>query len=200
MLASAKHFAFNDQETDRMTVDVHVDERTRREIAHLPPFEAAVKRGRRPDVLLQPGRRRLRLREPAAAHRLPAPRLGFDGFVEVRLGRDPLDRPGGHGGHGPEMHASPVPQRYFSADNLRAALADDSLTRRRVDEMVRNVVRPMFEHGLFDHPSSPGRRRTSATSRRPHGSGPAGRGREHGAAEEPRRPAALGGTAVARSP
>ncbi len=38
-----KHFAFNDQETDRMNIDVVVDERTRREI-YLLPFEAAVRR------------------------------------------------------------------------------------------------------------------------------------------------------------
>ena len=38
---AVKHFACNDQETDRMEIDVVVDERTRREI-YLPPFEAAV--------------------------------------------------------------------------------------------------------------------------------------------------------------
>ncbi len=41
---AVKHFACNDQETDRMEIDVVVDERTRREI-YLPPFEAAVRRG-----------------------------------------------------------------------------------------------------------------------------------------------------------
>ena len=40
---AVKHFACNDQETDRMEIDVVVDERTRREI-YLPPFEAAVRR------------------------------------------------------------------------------------------------------------------------------------------------------------
>ena len=40
---AVKHFAYNDQETDRMEIDVAVDERTRREI-YLPPFEAAVRR------------------------------------------------------------------------------------------------------------------------------------------------------------
>lgn len=42
---AVKHFACNDQETDRMEIDVVVDERTRREI-YLQPFEAAVRRGR----------------------------------------------------------------------------------------------------------------------------------------------------------
>ncbi|MET0902346.1 MAG: glycoside hydrolase family 3 C-terminal domain-containing protein [Acidimicrobiales bacterium] len=39
---AVKHFVCNDQETDRMEIDVVVDERTRREI-YLPPFEAAVR-------------------------------------------------------------------------------------------------------------------------------------------------------------
>ena len=42
VIADAKHYAFNNQEVDRMTVDVRVDERTRREI-YLPAFEASVK-------------------------------------------------------------------------------------------------------------------------------------------------------------
>ncbi len=38
---SLKHFVCNDQETERMSIDVEVDERALREI-YLPPFEAAV--------------------------------------------------------------------------------------------------------------------------------------------------------------
>lgn len=41
--ASVKHFAVNNQETDRMRVDVTVDDRTLREI-YLPAFEAVIKR------------------------------------------------------------------------------------------------------------------------------------------------------------
>src|SRR6185369_8188547 len=39
-----KHFAANNEEIDRMTVDARVDERTLREI-YLPAFETSVKEG-----------------------------------------------------------------------------------------------------------------------------------------------------------
>ncbi|MFG2653351.1 glycoside hydrolase family 3 C-terminal domain-containing protein [Streptomyces sp. NPDC048436] len=42
--ASAKHYVANDSETERLTVDVRVDERTLREV-YLAPFEAAVRAG-----------------------------------------------------------------------------------------------------------------------------------------------------------
>lgn len=42
--ATAKHYVANDSETERLTLDVRVDERTLREV-YLAPFEAAVKAG-----------------------------------------------------------------------------------------------------------------------------------------------------------
>ncbi|MGH1559801.1 glycoside hydrolase family 3 protein [Caulobacter segnis] len=44
VIATVKHFAANNQETDRKTIDVQVDERTLREI-EFPPFQAAVDAG-----------------------------------------------------------------------------------------------------------------------------------------------------------
>ncbi|HEU5038833.1 MAG TPA: glycoside hydrolase family 3 C-terminal domain-containing protein [Nocardioides sp.] len=157
VLASAKHYAFNNQETDRMTVDVRVAERTRREI-YLPAFEAAVKKAHVGSVMCSYNR-------VGGAYACENPRMltgylrddwGFDGFVESDWGATHSTAPAAMAGMDLEMHASPLPERYFSADNLRAALADGSLTQARVDDMVRNIVRPMFEHGLFDHPVEPG--------------------------------------------
>lgn len=43
-MANAKHYALNNQEYDRFTVDEHVDERTRFEM-YYPPFEGAIEAG-----------------------------------------------------------------------------------------------------------------------------------------------------------
>ena len=90
---AVKHFACNDQETDRMEIDVVVDERTRREI-YLLPFEAAVRRAgvwavmaaynRVDGLLLQ--------RAPRAADRPAARRVGLRRRGDVRLVRHPQHR------------------------------------------------------------------------------------------------------------
>ncbi|HYF74112.1 MAG TPA: glycoside hydrolase family 3 N-terminal domain-containing protein [Nocardioides sp.] len=167
VLADAKHYAFNNQETDRMTVDVRVDERTRREI-YLPAFEAAVKKADVGSVMCSYNR-------VGGAYACENPRLltgylrdewGFDGFVVSDWGAVHSTAPSARAGLDLEMHAfaagvpaTPVTGsagRYFGADQLRAAIAAGELTQRRVDDMVRNIVRPMFEHGLFDDPVAPG--------------------------------------------
>ena len=44
VVANAKHYVGNNQETDRGSVSANIDERTLHEI-YLPPFEGAVKAG-----------------------------------------------------------------------------------------------------------------------------------------------------------
>lgn len=167
VIADAKHFAFNNQETDRMTVDARVDERTRREI-YLPAFEAAVKEANVGSVMCSYNR-------VDGAYACENPELltgylreewGFDGFVVSDWGAVHSTAPSARAGLDLEMHAfaagvpaTPVTGsagRFFGADQLKAALAEGRLTQARIDDMVRNIVRPMFEHGLFDHPVSPG--------------------------------------------
>ena len=74
---SLKHFAANNQESDRMRVSAEVDERTLREI-YLPAFERVVTDGAAVDrhVRVQQGQRHVRVREPLAPHRDPARRVG----------------------------------------------------------------------------------------------------------------------------
>ena len=66
--ATVKHFVANDSETERMTFDVRVDERTLREL-YLAPFEASSREAGAVggDGRLQRGQRRHDDREPAAA-------------------------------------------------------------------------------------------------------------------------------------
>ncbi|MDN4174153.1 glycoside hydrolase family 3 C-terminal domain-containing protein [Nocardioides sp. SOB77] len=167
VLADAKHFAVNNQETDRMTVDARVGERALREI-YLPAFEASVKEARVGSVMCAYNR----VNGPYACENEPLltdvlrEDWGFDGFVVSDWGAVHSTARSAMAGLDLEMNAveSPLPstglygagQRWFGDDQLRAALAAGDLTRARLDDMVRNIVRPMFEHGLFDDPVQPG--------------------------------------------
>ncbi len=77
VMACMKHFALNSMENARFTVDVTVDERALHEV-YLPHFRRVAGAGRRQrDERVQLGQRRVVWREPDAAHRHPARRVGL---------------------------------------------------------------------------------------------------------------------------
>lgn len=167
VIADAKHYAVNNQETDRMTVDARVDERTMREI-YLPAFEASVKEAEVGSVMCAYNR----VNGPYACENRPLLTgilrrdWGFDGFVVSDWGAVHSTVPSVRAGLDLEMNAVDLPaqltpiygagSRYYAADRLKAALAAGQITRGQIDAMVRNIVRPMFRLGLFEHPVKPG--------------------------------------------
>jgi len=145
--ACVKHFACNNQETDRGTVNVIVDERTLHEI-YLPAFEAAVKEGHvwsimaaynkvngpwctanKPlltDILRKDwGFNGLTMSDWGAVHEV-------DGVVNA--GTD-LEMPGGD---------------FLTADKLKKALADGAIKQSEIDRAVRNILCAMVRTHLAD--------------------------------------------------
>jgi beta-glucosidase len=149
--ACVKHFACNNQETDRTAVNVIVSERALREI-YLPAFEAAVKQGRVWSVMssynLVNGHH-----SSANAWLLKEvlkKEWGFDGEVmsdwggvhetdAVQDGND-LEMPTGE---------------YMSVPRLKAALADGSVTQAAVDDSVHRILRTIIRVGLLNGPMHP---------------------------------------------
>ncbi|WP_206051607.1 glycoside hydrolase family 3 C-terminal domain-containing protein [Nocardioides ferulae] len=167
VIADAKHFAVNNQETDRMTVDARVDERTMREI-YLPAFEASVKEARVGSVMCAYNRVNgpYACENPTLLTDVLRDDWGFDGFVVSDWGAVHSTAPSANAGLDLEMHAVEIPLpessvtgtggRFFGADSMKAALAAGEITQQRIDDMVRNIVRPMFRLGLFEDPVAPG--------------------------------------------
>ncbi|WP_435741602.1 glycoside hydrolase family 3 C-terminal domain-containing protein [Nocardioides sp. SYSU DS0663] len=167
VLADAKHYAVNNQETDRMTVDARVDERTMRDI-YLPAFEASVKEANVGSVMCAYNR----VNGPYACENRPLLTKilrrdwGFDGFVVSDWGAVHSTVPSVKAGLDLEMNVFDFPaqltpifgagSRYYGADSLKAALRDGKIKPSHINGMVRNIVRPMFEHGLFEDPVKPG--------------------------------------------
>jgi len=167
VLATAKHYALNNQEIDRNTINVRASERTMREI-YLPAFEASVREGHVGSVMCAYNKvhGRYACENQTLLTRFLRTDWGFKGFVMSDWGAVHSTAPSANAGLDLEMHAfeAPTPPtpvtgsgaRYFSASALKAALANGSVTMARINGMVRNIVRPMFAEGLFDHPIAPG--------------------------------------------
>ena len=162
VIADAKHYALNNQEIDRMTVDVRATERVMREI-YLPAFEASVKKADVGSVMCSYNKvgGKYACENPTLLTDYLRDDWGFDGFVVSDWGAVHSTAPSANAGLDLEMHAFAVPTpatpvtgtggRFFDAPQLKKALSDGSLSKARVDEMVGNILRTMFRHGLFDH-------------------------------------------------
>jgi beta-glucosidase len=146
--ACVKHFAGNNQETDRDDVNATVSERALREI-YLPAFEAAVKEGKVWSVMSSYNL--VNGHHSSASSFLLKDVLktdwGFDGEVmsdwggvheadAVQFGND-LEMPTGSN---------------MSVPHLKAALADGSVTQAAVDDSVRRILRTVIRVGLLDGP------------------------------------------------
>lgn len=161
VVADAKHYALNNQEVDRMTVDVRASERVMREI-YLPAFEASVKKADVGSVMCSYNKvgGKYACENPTLLTDYLRDDWGFDGFVVSDWGAVHSTAPSAKAGLDLEMHAFAMPTpatpvtgtggRFFGAAQLKKALAEGSLSKARVDEMVGNIVRTMFRHGLFD--------------------------------------------------
>ncbi|AXQ30577.1 glycosyl hydrolase [Solimonas sp. K1W22B-7] len=152
VLTSAKHFVANDQETERMTINVNVDERTLREI-YLPPFEASVKAGAATIMCSYN-----RLNGPYACEN---PELingylrrdwGFDGFVMTDWGAMHSTIDSVNAGTDMEMAVVAIPPFYGKP--IGTAIDRGELKQAQLDTMMRHIFVPMFREGLFDHPPS----------------------------------------------
>jgi len=144
---SVKHYACNNQEWERGTINVKIDERALREI-YLPAFKAAVQEAGAWTVMAAYNR----VNGPycAANKRLLQDILknewGFKGLVMSDWGacHDTVDS--ANAGLDLEM---PGPGRYFTAP-LLAAVKKGDVSEATLDDKVRRILRVKFLAGLFD--------------------------------------------------
>lgn len=149
--ACIKHYACNNQETQRMSVDARVSERALREI-YLPAFEAGVTEGG--VWTLMSSYNQINGHHASANEYLLKDVLKtgwkFDGLVMsdwggvhetdvAKYGND-LEMPGG---------------KWATPEKLKAALADGSLSPADVDESARRVLKTVIRVGLLDNPPKP---------------------------------------------
>eukprot|EP00937_MAST-01D_sp_MAST-1D-sp2_P003732 g3732.t1 len=155
VIANAKHWVVNNQETNRHGVTEQVDERTRFEL-YYPPFEGAIKAGvgsvmcSYNKIQASPTSPALwSCENPETLKRDLKERLNFTGWVMSDWGAT----------HSMSINAGldqEMPKaKFMNEENIRAAIANGSTTESAVDDSVGRILRPMFAAGFFDRPAPP---------------------------------------------
>ena len=145
MIANVKHFLANNQESQRMSIDEQIGERTLREI-YMPAFEASIKEAHSASLMCAYPR------VNGAFNCENAPLLkdvlkkewGFDGFVISDWGATHSTVPSALNGLDLEMPTG----RYF-ADDLKKAVESGAVPVAVIDEMLVRRFAKMMEFGLF---------------------------------------------------
>ncbi|MEU4519614.1 glycoside hydrolase family 3 C-terminal domain-containing protein [Amycolatopsis sp. NPDC024027] len=146
-IAEVKHYAANNQETDRHGVDEHIDERTLNEI-YLPHFEQAVTEGHAGSVMCAYPKINgvFTCENPALLQDKLRGDWGFKGFVQSDWGAAHSTVGSANAGMNLEM----IDGTWYGEKMKQAVLAGQ-VSEQRVDELLLPRFRTMFAFGQFDH-------------------------------------------------
>ncbi|MBU0606997.1 MAG: glycoside hydrolase family 3 protein, partial [Armatimonadetes bacterium] len=149
--ACVKHYAVNNQEWQRTTINVRVEERALREL-YLPAFRAAVQEAHAWAVMNAYNR----LNGPycsANAYLLNTvlkDEWGFDGVVMTDWGAAHSPLGVATGGTDLEMPTG----AHMSPEKLGPLVAQGKVSRELIDEKVRRILRTIIRVGLLDGPKT----------------------------------------------
>ena len=149
--ACVKHFALNSQETERLWVNVEIDEKALREI-YLPAFYAACKKGKAYSVM---GAYNLLRGEHCCQNKFL---LGdilrgewqYDGMVVSDWGGVHDTKLSAESSLDMEMGVTPDFDEYMLANPLKKAIESGEIEESCVDEKVRNILRMMLRLKMID--------------------------------------------------
>lgn len=148
--ACVKHFAVNSQETERLNVDVVIDERAVREI-YLPAFEAAVKEGNSYSIMsaynklwgLHCSHNKWLLRDVLERE------WGYDGVLVSDWSAISDTKLAAEAGMDIEMSVTDNFDEYFFANPLIEAVKEGTIKEELIDEKVRKILKLMYRLNMF---------------------------------------------------
>ena len=150
VIATIKHFAGNEQETNRFGGNSQIDERTMREL-YLLPFEIAIEKGHPGSVMCSYNR----LNSDYACENVHLLTdilkrdWHFEGQVQSDWGATHSTSKAINAGLDEEEGSEAGPS-YFSALPVRYALANHEVSEARLDEMIRRKLYAMISSGVID--------------------------------------------------
>lgn len=149
LIAMAKHYVANEQETNRQTIQETVDQQTLREL-YLLPFEMAIKSGNVGAVMcaynyVNGGSS---CENKTLLTDVLRKDWGFTGYVQSDFFAMKSTVPTLKAGMDHEM---PIPQ-FWAPAKLTAALKSGQITVRDIDQALLRRYTQMFKAGIFDRP------------------------------------------------
>ena len=151
VIATAKHFAGNNQEYDRNNISSDIDERTLREI-YLPAFEASVTEAKVGAIMNS-------YNLVNGVHMTQNPHLnieilkkdwGFDGILMSDWGSTYDGVAAANGGLDLEMPTG----TFMNQASLAPAVKDGRVSEATIDDKVRRILRKAIQFGFFDRPQT----------------------------------------------
>jgi beta-glucosidase len=149
VIATAKHYIDNEQETDRATLSSVIDAKTQHEI-YLAPFRACVDAGVGA-VMCSYNRVNgtYACENPDTLNGWLKGELGFTGWIMSDWSATHSTVASVQAGLDMEM-----PSSTYLGSELASAVLTGAVPASRLDDMVQRVLTSMFAMGLFDRPSS----------------------------------------------
>lgn len=152
IISTVKHYAINDQETDRFKMNAVLD-RTAARMSDLLAFNFAIEKG-------TPGSLMCSYNKVDAVYACEQPWLltdvlrrdwGWQGYVMSDWGATHSTVAAANAGLEQES-GWPFDEQPYFREPLKAAIAKGEVSKARLDEMAHRILRTMFAHGLFEHP------------------------------------------------
>jgi beta-glucosidase len=147
VMAAVKHYAVNNQERERHTVDVRVDERTLHEL-YLPAFQAAVEEGGAWSVMAAYNQVNgaFATENEYLLNEVLKKRWGFRGLVMSDWGAVKSTVPTLQNGLDLEMPTGV----FLNPSEVKKALDSGAVKEAQVDDKVRRTLRALVSLGLLD--------------------------------------------------
>ncbi|MBN2980388.1 MULTISPECIES: beta-glucosidase [Cohnella] len=151
VIATAKHYLLNNQETERFTVDTEASERAMMEI-YTRPFAAAVEEADLGAAMCSFNKINgvFACENPTVLTELLKDRLGFDGFIMSDYGANLSTAESAIAGL--DLETPGVPYGQWG-DKLLAAVQNGQVSEETIDGMAKRILVQMFDKGLFDKPA-----------------------------------------------
>ncbi|HEX8017577.1 MAG TPA: glycoside hydrolase family 3 C-terminal domain-containing protein [Flavobacterium sp.] len=151
VMACVKHYAANNQETNRDFVDVQIDERTLREI-YLPAFEASVKEGKAYSIMgaYNKFRGEYLCENDYMLNKILRDEWGFKGVVVSDWAAVHSTGKALKNGLDIEMGTPKPFNEFFLADKLIAAVKSGEVSETEINLHVKRILRTLFQVKAID--------------------------------------------------